>query len=83
MLARVIQIALIPVLIARPVALVASAAAFALAHHFVQSDPFVPSVFLMRVLIGIYCGLLFWWRGLGVAVLAHVVYDVVVGLPRG
>jgi hypothetical protein len=83
LLARVIQVALIPALIARPAALVASAAAFALAHHFVQSDPFVPAVFLTRMLIGIYCGLLLWWRGLGVAVLAHVAYDVMVGLPRG
>ena len=82
-LARVIQVALVPALIAKPVALLASAAAFALAHHFVQSDPFVPAVFLTRVLIGVYCGLLLWWRGLGVAVLAHITYDVVVGLPRG
>ncbi|HVK07381.1 MAG TPA: CPBP family intramembrane glutamic endopeptidase [Gemmataceae bacterium] len=83
LVARVIQVALIPALIARPVALVASAFAFALAHHFVQSDPFAPTVFFTRVMIGVYCGLLLWTRGLGVAVGAHVVYDIVVGLPRG
>ncbi|MBO0699481.1 MAG: CPBP family intramembrane metalloprotease, partial [Zavarzinella sp.] len=59
-----------------------SAAAFALAHHFVQTDPFVPAVFLTRMLIGVYCALLFWLRGLGVAVGAHIVYDIVVGLPQ-
>jgi hypothetical protein len=81
--ARVIQVALVPWVIARPVALVASSFAFALAHHFVQTDPFVPVVFFTRLLIGLYCGLLLWWRGLGVAVGAHIVYDIVVGLPRG
>jgi hypothetical protein len=82
-LARLMQVALVPGLLARPVALVASATAFALAHHFVQSDPFVPLVFFTRMLIGVYCGLLLWWRGLGVAVGAHIVYDIVVGLPHG
>ncbi len=82
-LVRVLQVALFPGALARPLGLALSAVGFALAHHFVQTDPFVPSVFLIRTMIGLYCGLLLWWRGLGVAVGAHVVYDVVVGLPRG
>jgi Type II CAAX prenyl endopeptidase Rce1-like len=81
-LARVLRVALVPVIAAIPMAALASAAAFALAHHFVQTDPFVPGVFLTRMLIGIYCALLFWLRGLGVAVGAHIVYDVVVGIPQ-
>lgn len=83
LLAKLLQFALVPGLAARPMALLASSAAFALAHHFVQTDPFVPTVFLTRMMIGAYCGLLLWWRGLGVAVGAHIVYDIVVGLPRG
>ncbi len=78
-LARLLQIALVPWIAAIPMAALASAAAFAFAHHFVQTDPFVPTVFLTRMLIGVSCALLFWLRGLGVAVGAHIVYDIVVG----
>jgi hypothetical protein len=80
-LARLLRIALVPAIAAVPMAALASAAAFALAHHFVQTDPFVPTVFLTRMLIGVFCAVLFWLRGLGVAVGAHVVYDVVVSTP--
>jgi len=82
-LARVLRVALVPAIAAIPMAAVVSAAAFALAHHFVQTDPFVPAVFLTRLLIGLYCAVLFWLRGLGVAVGAHIVYDIVVGIPQG
>ena len=80
-LARVLRVALVPTIAAIPMAVLASAAVFALAHHFVQTDPFVPGVFLTRMLVGVYCALLYWLRGLGVAVGAHVVYDIVVGVP--
>ena len=80
-LARVLRIALVPGIAAVPMAALASAAAFALAHHFVQTDPFVPGVFLTRMLVGVYCAMLYWLRGLGVAVGAHIVYDVMVGVP--
>jgi Type II CAAX prenyl endopeptidase Rce1-like len=82
-LARVLRIALVPAVAAIPMAALVSAAAFALAHHFVQTDPFVPAVFLTRLLIGLYCATLFWLRGLGVAVGAHIVYDIVVGTAQG
>jgi Type II CAAX prenyl endopeptidase Rce1-like len=82
-LARVLRIALVPAIAAIPMAALVSAAAFALAHHFVQTDPFVPAVFLTRLLIGLYCATLFWLRGLGVAVGAHIVYDIVVGTAQG
>jgi hypothetical protein len=81
-LARVLRIALVPGIAALPMAVLASSAAFALAHHFVQTDPFVPVVFLTRMLVGVYCALLFWFRGLGVAVGAHIIYDIVVGTPQ-
>ena len=80
-LARLLRFVLVPGIAAVPMAVVASAAAFALAHHFVQTDPFVPGVFLTRMLVGVYCAVLFWLRGLGVAVGAHVVYDIVVAAP--
>jgi Type II CAAX prenyl endopeptidase Rce1-like len=77
-----LRLAFVPGIAALPLAVLVSSVAFALVHHFVQTDPFVPAVFFTRVLIGAYCALLFWLRGLGVAVGAHVVYDVVVGLPQ-
>lgn len=82
-LAWLLRVAFVPALAATVMALIASSAGFALAHHFVSTDPFVPAVFLTRMLAGAYCALLFWWRGLGVAVGAHIVYDLIVGLPRG
>ena len=81
-LARLLQFALVPGIAAIPMAVLVSAAVFALAHHIVQTDPFVPGVFLARMLVGAYCALLFWMRGLGVAVGAHIVYDIVAGSPR-
>ena len=75
-----LNFALVPKLFALPLALVASSALFALAHHWVQTDPFLPAVFMTRLMIGAFCALLYWWRGLGVAVGAHIVYDLVVGL---
>ena len=80
-LARILRIALVPGIAAIPMAILASSAAFALAHHFVHTDPFVPGVFLTRMLVGVYCAILFWLRGFGVAVGAHIVYDIVVGTP--
>lgn len=79
-LARLINFVLVPKIVAVPMALIASSAVFALAHHWVQTDPFLPAVFLTRLMIGAYCALLYWWRGIGVAVGAHIVYDLVVGL---
>jgi hypothetical protein len=80
-LAWLLRTALVPRVAAIPMAMIVSSAVFALAHHFVQTDPFVPSVFLTRVLIGLYCAVLYWLRGLGVAIGAHVVYDIVVATP--
>jgi Type II CAAX prenyl endopeptidase Rce1-like len=80
-LARLLRMSLVPGIAAVPMAMLASSAVFALAHHFVQTDPFVPGVFLTRMLVGVYCAVLYWLRGLGIAVGAHIVYDIVVGTP--
>jgi membrane protease YdiL (CAAX protease family) len=77
-LARLLNIVFVPWVIALPVAMAVSAVAFALAHHLVQSDSFVPIVFVTRTLIGVYLAVVFWARGMGVAVGAHIVYDIMV-----
>lgn len=82
MLAWFLRMAFFPGMLALPVALIASAIAFATAHHLVHTDPFVPSVFLMRAVIGVYCGIVFVTRGIGVAVGTHIVYDIIVSMPR-
>jgi hypothetical protein len=81
-LARILHIVFVPWVAAIPMAIVVSAVTFALAHHLVQSEPFVPMVFAMRALIGTYLALVFWMRGLGVAIGAHIVYNVMASLPH-
>jgi hypothetical protein len=83
LLARIMRTVFIPALGAIPIAILISATAFALMHHLVGSDPFVPAVFLIRTGIGVYCAILFWLRGMGVAVGAHIVYDLVVDFRHG
>lgn len=70
------------------VGLVAAAAlaalAFSAAHHVgPYGEAFEPYVFLFRTLAGFYFTLLFLCRGIGVAVGAHVCYDVLVGMAIG
>jgi len=77
MLSWIMRAIFIPAIAAIPIAMLVSAGAFALAHEFVHTDPFVPYVFFVRMLIGATLAMLFWLRGLGVAVAAHIVYDVV------
>ena len=81
-LARLLYIVFVPWIAAFPMAVIVSAALFALAHDLLQNDPFVPMVFAMRTLIGIYLALVFALRGLGVAIAAHIVYDFMVSLPH-
>lgn len=62
-------------------AAVASALAFAAAHHVGRfGEPMQPYVFLFRVLAGVYFAVLYSSRGFGVAVGAHAGYDVLVGV---
>jgi Type II CAAX prenyl endopeptidase Rce1-like len=78
------QLAFLPNLVAMPIAAIASAAAFAAAHHLgPYGEPFDPYVFLFRSLAGLYFAIVFYWRGFGVAAGAHALYDVVVGVAMG
>ena len=62
-------------------ALAASAALFAAAHHVgAHGEPFTAHVFAYRCVAGLAFGLIFWFRSLAHAVYAHVLYDLVVAL---
>lgn len=65
-------------------AAIASAAIFSAAHHIgPYGERFNGYAFLFRSLAGLYFALLFKLRGFGVAVGAHVCYDVLVGVVVG
>jgi Type II CAAX prenyl endopeptidase Rce1-like len=65
------------------IALLLSALAFSAAHHVPPyGDALRLDVFTFRVLAGVFFGLLFWFRGLAVAVYTHALYDVYVLLIR-
>lgn len=62
-------------------AAIGSALMFAAAHHLGGGEASLNVVvFLYRVMAGLYFAAIFQFRGLGVAVGAHVGYDVLVGL---
>ncbi|HEY0705506.1 MAG TPA: CPBP family intramembrane glutamic endopeptidase [Polyangia bacterium] len=64
-------------------ALLLSSIAFSAVHHLPPlGDPLDLQVFVFRVLAGIFFGLLFWFRGLAVAVYTHAFYDLYVLLLR-
>lgn len=56
-------------------AVVCSAVLFSWFHHF-WGDPFDPGVFLFRTMAGVILGFLMWFRGYGVCVYTHALYDV-------
>ncbi len=71
----------IPRLGAIPIAAIGSALLFAAAHNIgPYGEKFDGYVFLFRALAGVYFALLFKIRGFGVAVGAHAIYDVLVGV---
>jgi len=58
-----------------------SAFCFAGAHHIgPHGEPFQGLVFLFRTLAGGYFACIFFFRGFGIAVGAHALYDVLVGV---
>lgn len=68
-------------LLAMVLAAATSAVFFSAAHHAgPYGEPFNDQVFLFRALAGIYFAALYQARGFGIAVGAHVCYDVLVGL---
>ena len=64
-------------------ALLLSSLAFGLAHHIPpHGDPLTLGILTFRVLAGVLFGVLFWFRGLAVAVYTHALYDLYVLLLR-
>ena len=55
-------------------AVVISALLFSWHHHL--GEPFEMGVFLFRTMAGVILGFLFWFRGFGVCVYTHAMYDV-------
>lgn len=56
-------------------AVAASAVVFSWFHH-ACGQPFEQKVFLYRTMAGILLGLLMWFRGIGVCVYTHTIYDL-------
>jgi membrane protease YdiL (CAAX protease family) len=81
---RLLSLMRTPWPLAPALAALGSAACFAAAHHIGPfGEPYDGSVFLFRMLAGLYFALLFRLRGFGVAVGAHACYDVLVGVAIG
>jgi hypothetical protein len=75
-----LRLILAPKLVAVPVAALISAAAFAAAHHVgPYGEPFQETIFLFRLMAGLYFAGLYQFRGFGIAVGAHACYDLLVG----
>jgi membrane protease YdiL (CAAX protease family) len=69
--------------LAGTLALLLSSIAFSAVHHIGPlGDQISLDVFTFRVLAGVFFGLLFWFRGLAVAVYTHAFYDLYVLLFR-
>jgi hypothetical protein len=78
---RVVQL---PKALALLLAMAGAAVGFAAAHHIgPYGEPMRPDYFVFRTCAGLYFTLLFVLRGFGVAVGAHVGYDVLVGVSVG
>ena len=60
-----------------PLAILASAALFSYAHHRLGPEEFSRGVFLYRALMGLILGTVYYFRGLGIVVYAHALYNVV------
>jgi hypothetical protein len=72
-----------PRFLAIPLAAIASALLFALAHHVGPwGEPWRRDYFLFRAAAGLYFTALYLFRGLGVAVGAHAAYDLLIGLSQ-
>jgi hypothetical protein len=76
-----LRLVLLPKLLALPLAATAAALLFALAHHVGPwGEVWRYDYFLFRTFAGLYFTALYLLRGLGVAIGAHVAYDLFVGL---
>jgi hypothetical protein len=83
-LQRLLLLVRAPLPLAVGVGALASAACFSAAHHVgPYGEAFDGTVFLFRLLAGLYFALLYQFRGFGVAVGAHACYDILVGVAIG
>jgi len=63
---------------------IGSALLFATAHHLgAAGEPMDSYRFVYRTIAGLYFAVLYWFRGFGVAVGTHALYDVLVGVKVG
>ncbi len=63
------------------VVVLASSTAFALYHHWgSEAEPLTTGLFLFRFVAGLLLALVYFFRGLGMAVYTHAFYDVLVHL---
>jgi membrane protease YdiL (CAAX protease family) len=80
-LVRVLQMLFIPDLAAKLLTIIISAVLFAAAHNVgPYGETYDRYAFVFRMVAGAYFGLLYQFRGFGIAVGAHACYDVVVGV---
>jgi Type II CAAX prenyl endopeptidase Rce1-like len=63
---------------ARILAVVLTAAGFTLYHDLTPHGTFEPVRALVYLCAGLYFGALFLWRGLGIVVAVHAIYDILV-----
>ena len=83
-LAAILKCAFVPGWAATLLAGLGSALLFASAHHIgPHGEPIDTYRFLYRTTAGVYFALLFWFRGFGVVVGTHALYDVLVGVKMG
>ena len=59
-----------------PLAILVSAALFSYAHHQLGPEEYSRGVFLYRALMGVILGTVYYFRGLGIVVYAHALYNV-------
>jgi len=80
-LAAMLKFAAVPNWASLLIAGIGSALLFAAAHHVgPHGEPMDAFRFVYRAAAGIYLAVIFWFRGFGIAVGAHAVYDVLVGV---
>ena len=78
---RLLQMLFMPDLVTKLLTIVISALLFAAAHHVgPYGETYDRYAFLFRIVAGLYFGLLYQFRGFGIAVGAHACYDVLVGV---
>jgi membrane protease YdiL (CAAX protease family) len=60
-----------------PIIIVATAILFS-AYHYLGNEPFQAGTFFFRAALGVYLAGIFIYRGFGITVGSHTVYDLIV-----